>query len=965
MAKSTRGTKNLKEALTPDQVSKVEDKYKSIYSGMLKGNKKKLMKYIDPKLKRPNPDAMAMGRAINLVKKETETVNEEESISKEPKIGDYIPTTMGRLAFWRDHQKPRTIEKYKGHHPNISMITGDLKITGKEKTKYGTYWILNNGEYKISVNKLKDGVVETVTEEESVNEGLPPGYGKFLVSLQMLITDIAPNAWGNKSQIRRGDVKRIHNSLKKRYEGEYEKFNNLLKNQSGTLGDWYLEEPINESFSQEDWDIKWKMPKDNLFNATKTTDAVNNRYKALQSLLKSKPEELRVFDADENHPAYNMSYDELMKWYNELTETVTEATDSKVLSAIETLKKVKFGSKRKEAISIVLAAAKAKTGEHARTYKQALQMLDLEEPINEQMDVYDDIAQSEFGMDYEQLGSGEQEWVRDEIDNMELREESVNEYINPGYQIETKYFDPNEVKAVADQLQAITDIENIQYKEFKWADGTGGLSFTISSDYRDTGLDYFVRLEHTYDGKWKSKVFATYGAGASEVDFGEVDLNIDMEGFTNMKDITKETFRGVWDKMLRAAAPALKSKRREMEAHQSKSNQSQRDFYKDRGQTSGTIDERLATLVKEVYSEKQRKWACSQDGPEFDEMCKDTAISKKKLEEERTSTVNKARAKSELKQMLKGKRDDGMGKSTLKAVLAIDKDGKETKVKKLEDFDKFEKGTKFSLKETTMNNDRLTELIKAALTGPVKEESTPLKEGVWSMGTVTEINRFIKDIKEMKNHYYDIVGSDDVFDGLDRAEMAAKELAMNAPENRDMNEELATTPIKDDIYAIGSRIYKDPYEAISLVATDQTVVVRDFARKDKKFKAAVMDYVKSKGLQTSVDRDGLYIDTKPLDFKGMPLMNEKKQRPDYPDIDGDGDIKEPMAQAAKDKEKAEANESFDSLAKKLDKQKGITKDEAAKIAGSIAAKKRAGAGKGPTAKQKKRMAESILKKLRG
>ena len=199
------------------------------------------------------------------------------------------------------------------------------------------------------------------------------------------------------------------------------------------------------------------------------------------------------------------------------------------------------------------------------------------------------------------------------------------------------------------------------------------------------------------------------------------------------------------------------------------------------------------------------------------------------LKEERTSTVSKARAKSELKQMLKGKRDDGMGKSTLKAVLAIDKDGKETKISKLEDFDKFEKGTKFSLKETIMNNDRLTELIKSALAGPVKEDNfhsprtvknTPigdedkelhtvdmdwyekkeeersrkagadmrknmnsLKEGVWSMGTVEEINRFIKDIEEMKNHYYDIVGSDDVFDGLDRAQMAAKELAMNAPEN--------------------------------------------------------------------------------------------------------------------------------------------------------------------------------------
>ena len=39
-------------------------------------------------------------------------------------------------------------------------------------------------------------------------------------------------------------------------------------------------------------------------------------------------------------------------------------------------------------------------------------------------------------------------------------------------------------------------------------------------------------------------------------------------------------------------------------------------------------EDKLST--NEVYSEKQRKWACAQDGPKFDEMCKDTAISKKK-----------------------------------------------------------------------------------------------------------------------------------------------------------------------------------------------------------------------------------------------------------------------------------------------------------------------------------------------
>ncbi len=97
----------------------------------------------------------------------------------------------------------------------------------------------------------------------------------------------------------------------------------------------------------------------------------------------------------------------------------------------------------------------------------------------------------------------------------------------------------------------------------------------------------------------------------------------------------------------------------------------------------------------------------------------------------------------------------------------------------------------------------------------------------------------------------------------------------------------------------------------------------------------------------------------------MGPISEKKQRPDYPDIDGDGDTEEPMVKAAKDKEKAEANESFDSLVKKVDKAKGYTKKEAEKVAGAIAAKKMKGAGKGPTAKQKARMAETILKELRG
>jgi len=86
-----------------------------------------------------------------------------------------------------------------------------------------------------------------------------------------------------------------------------------------------LEKSLDESFSQKDWDVKWKLPKDNLFNATKTINATNNRYKAIRSLLKAKPTELKAFDDTDNHPAYDMSYDELMKWFKNLKEPVKEA----------------------------------------------------------------------------------------------------------------------------------------------------------------------------------------------------------------------------------------------------------------------------------------------------------------------------------------------------------------------------------------------------------------------------------------------------------------------------------------------------------------------------------------------------------------------------------------------------------------------------------------------------------------
>ena len=53
--------------------------------------------------------------------------------------------------------------------------------------------------------------------------------------------------------------------------------------------------------------------------------------------------------------------------------------------------------------------------------------LDFPIELNEQTDLEDELANMEFGMDYDQLGDNEKEWVRDEMDNMEY--ESIEERI--------------------------------------------------------------------------------------------------------------------------------------------------------------------------------------------------------------------------------------------------------------------------------------------------------------------------------------------------------------------------------------------------------------------------------------------------------------------------------------------------------------------------------------------------------
>tara|TARA_R110000823_G_scaffold188538_1_gene320552 strand:+ start:3248 stop:3523 length:276 start_codon:yes stop_codon:yes gene_type:complete len=54
--------------------------------------------------------------------------------------------------------------------------------------------------------------------------------------------------------------------------------------------------------------------------------------------------------------------------------------------------------------------------------------------------------------------------------------------------------------------------------------------------------------------------------------------------------------------------------------------------------------------------------------------------------------------------------------------------------------------------------------------------------GIWALGTKKQIQNFIWEIEQLKDKYYNIAGSDGVFDGLDRAVSEAKIIIKEAEE---------------------------------------------------------------------------------------------------------------------------------------------------------------------------------------
>jgi hypothetical protein len=74
------------------------------------------------------------------------------------------------------------------------------------------------------------------------------------------------------------------------------------------------------------------------------------------------------------------------------------------------------------------------------------------------------------------------------------------------------------------------------------------------------------------------------------------------------------------------------------------------------------------------------------------------------------------------------------------------------------------------------------ESVKAAY--EAKNNKKTIKEGVWEIGSKQGIQEFISKMKQLKNVYWNTVGSDSVMDGMDTAIGEAEELLKLAKDNK-------------------------------------------------------------------------------------------------------------------------------------------------------------------------------------
>ena len=139
--------KRILESLTPDEASKVDVKYKEIYAGMVGKNPLKMKKY-------DNPDKVAYGRAINLIKKESAKLSEK--LGKDADLGDHI----------EDFQKSDA-PQFQGKSKKKKNQMAQAAFLNKEDQKLDEE--IENSTFKRHADRVEDLLRQLIKATQSVD----------------------------------------------------------------------------------------------------------------------------------------------------------------------------------------------------------------------------------------------------------------------------------------------------------------------------------------------------------------------------------------------------------------------------------------------------------------------------------------------------------------------------------------------------------------------------------------------------------------------------------------------------------------------------------------------------------------------------------------------------------------------------------------------------------------------------
>ena len=170
----------------------------------------------------------------------------------------------------------------------------DTNIPTNDKTKFVDA-VMDLGKQRgWKIKQYGDDAVE-IYEKESVNES--EDLDKIRKEVEKTAQNSPGKGWTKKS---------IDQEVNRRFQ---QFLNRKPMDESEDLDwedDWEDDDniytgPTSYGIDRRTWDRDWKLPKDNLFNASKTIKATNNRVDAIRKMLERFPKELDKFENDPNY----------------------------------------------------------------------------------------------------------------------------------------------------------------------------------------------------------------------------------------------------------------------------------------------------------------------------------------------------------------------------------------------------------------------------------------------------------------------------------------------------------------------------------------------------------------------------------------------------------------------------------------------------------------------------------------